>query len=233
MKTVLVIVVIVGGLIAYYGGVTYRKFEISKALVAQAESFEKNGAGMSLLVLGDSTAVGVGADRADASVPALLANAIGVSSVENQAVSGARVRDLYAQIQNAEHERYAYILVMVGGNDIIRFKSAQGAAAELEEVIGTLPAHDHLIVLTAGNVGGAAFFPWFIRPFYTALNKKYHATFQEAVENDGGTYVNLYEPPSTDPFVQDPETYLAGDGLHPSSLGYALWFQKIRTQLDL
>jgi lysophospholipase L1-like esterase len=88
-----------------------------------------------------------------------------------------------------------------------------------------------LIVLSAGNVGAATYFPSFIRPFYTKLNLSYHKVFGKIVAEAGGVYVNLYEPSERDPFTQEPERYLSADGLHPSGEGYDLWFQKVEATL--
>ena len=45
------------------------------------------------------------------------------------------------------------------------------------------------------------------------------------------TYVDLYEDPSVDVFVLEPERYMALDGLHPSADGYGIWYAKLRPGL--
>ena len=42
----------------------------------------------------------------------------------------------------------------------------------------------------------------------------------------GAPVVGLRPPPDQDPFVQQPDRDQAADGLHPSSEGGALWFQR-------
>jgi len=44
----------------------------------------------------------------------------------------------------------------------------------------------------------------------------------------GAPLVGLRPPPDQDPFVQQPQRYQAADGLHPSSKGDALWFQRLQ-----
>lgn len=219
--------------ILYYGGSMYQKFRVSQSLVQRAEPFTRTGetASTTLLVLGDSTAVGVGADRPEDTLGARLATAIDAEYVENQARSGAVTADLDAQIDGASRTQYDYVLVQIGANDIIRFRSADTVARQLAAALAQLPEHDHLIVLTAGNVGAAPFFPSFMGPFYTKRNKEYQEQFALVVREAGGTYVDLYEPPDEDVFAQQPDVYLAADGLHPSSKGYERWFEAVAAHL--
>jgi lysophospholipase L1-like esterase len=122
---------------------------------------------------------------------------------------------------------YSYILVAIGGNDIIRFHDVHGATESLREALQALPKTEKLILHSAGNVGASTLFPWFVRPFHTSLTISYHQAFTQVVRENGGTYVNLYLDPKVDPFTSEPHIYLSKDGLHPSSAGYKLWFESI------
>ncbi len=210
--------------------VFYRKVQVSKTLIEKAEPFALSSSDMrvTLLVLGDSTAVGVGADAPQDTVPGLLAQKIGATYVENRAVSGARLKDIPGQIAASSVSSFDTALLMVGGNDIIRFAGSDRTADELSHALDALQEKGgRVYVMSAGNVGSATLFPWFIRPFHTSLNLRYHDVFARVAAAHGATYVNLYSPPEEDPFVKQPETYLAKDGLHPSSEGYALWFSRL------
>jgi lysophospholipase L1-like esterase len=184
-----------------------------------------------MLVLGDSTAVGVGAARPEESLAGLIANKESFGHVENYAMSGAVVADIAGQITKAKRSKYDFILIQIGGNDIIRFRSAASQAALLAVSLEKLPSASQTLLLTAGNVGGTTLFPLPMRPFYERLTLQYHEAFAEVAREKGIIYVNLYVPPAQDPFVQDPDIYLAKDGLHPSSAGYQRWFEQIQKQL--
>lgn len=189
-------------------------------------------ASVSLLVVGDSTGEGVGAARPEESIAGLLAQHLGATYVENRAVSGARVSDLREHVSAASLPSYTVILVQIGGNDIINFHSSTRAAEELVPILKTLSEKTNsLYLMSAGNVGAATAFPYILRPIYHALTREYHSAFQTVADREGAVYVNLYAHPSVDPFVKDPEHYLA-DGLHPSSDGYALWFEKLKSKLS-
>ncbi|MEK9176662.1 MAG: GDSL-type esterase/lipase family protein, partial [Patescibacteria group bacterium] len=141
--------------------------------------------------------------------------------------------DLPIQIAGARLDRYAFILIAVGANDIISFGRSSSAMKKFELALSKLPPAGQVVVHSAGNVGGTTLFPFFIRPVYTWLTKKYHAGFEKLAAEKGFTYVNLYQPSSEDPFVREPKVYLAPDGLHPSSEGYRAWFEKIRPAIRL
>lgn len=210
-----------------------RKVHVSRLLAEKAIAYTKAGTDdRALLVLGDSTAVGVGASRSEDSLAARMADEIRASRVENYAVSGARVRDLTEQLSAAQLEEYALILIGIGANDVVRFADAQTSAATLSEAMKGLPLHHKLVVYMAGNLGGTNLFPSFMNEQYRQRTLAYHAAFARVVSEQGGTYVNLYADPEDDPFAKDPERYLAQDGFHPSSDGYALWFEKIRNVLQ-
>lgn len=234
MKTFLILLALALVLyVAYSSYSFYRKIEISKVIVEKAVPFSKTGGdGPSLLVVGDSTGVGVGAENPEESVAGRLAGKIGAGYVENLSVSGAVTEDLAGQIARASRDSYDYVLVQIGGNDIIQFKSVEEAGANLDSALAQLGAKsDQIYVLSAGNVGATSLFPYVVRPFHTRLNQKYHAAFEEVASRNGATYVNLYTPPEEDPFTKEPEVYLAADGLHPSGVGYGNWFERLDSLL--
>ena len=220
--------------IAFWSGNLYLKARASRALM-QEETAYRNETGdyaKTLLVLGDSTGVGVGAGKPESSVAGRLAAHLSATHVENYAESGAETIDLAPQIRQAKLPRYDSILIHIGGNDILWFHGAKKTGATLKDALSKLPDADQVIILSAGNVGGATTFPPPIRPFHTWLTKEFHKEFAKAASVSGATYINLYEPPNTDPFLENPERYLSEDGLHPSAEGYELWFKKLTAQLD-
>lgn len=220
-------------LFAYWGIKFYLTVQVSKKLIQAAVPYEKKSgdASVAVLVLGDSTAVGVGASLPTETVAGRVSEHIGATSVENYAVSGAVTADLQGQARNAQLDRYRLIVIQIGGNDIIRFTSEKKAAEQLKAVIAALPAADKVVIISAGDVGGATLFPFPVRPFHTRLNQKYHDAFAAVAEETGTTYVNFGESPATKEINARPDIYLAADGLHPSSEGYRLWFEEMRPSL--
>lgn len=216
--------------VSYWGANTFFKARASKALMENPTPYHRpsDDRRFSLLVLGDSTAVGIGADKPEDSVPGLLAHFVGATHVENYAVVGAGVEDLPSQVSKAQLTRYDLILLMTGGNNILAFDDVRWAGRTLGEVIAELPQAGKVILMSAGNAGGATIFPPPVRFFHTQTNKRYHQEFERVAHAWGALYVNLYEPKGQDPFLDNPGFYLSEDGLHPSSEGYRLWFEKLK-----
>jgi len=226
-------VVVILALVCYWAGNTLLKAKASKRLMEIETPYRNESAdyAKTMLVLGDSTGVGVGAQKPEDTVAGLTAAYIGATYAENYAVSGAAVEELPGQIAKAKCDSYDLVLVHIGGNDILAGNDPKKVAPRLTEILKTLPQAGKVVVLSAGNVGGATIFPHVIRPFHMWLTLAYHKAFTPAVESAGGTYVNLYMPLLKDPFLRRPNYYLAPDGLHPSSAGYALWFEKVKEAL--
>lgn len=219
-----------------YLGYEYARFHslliTSESLVRGAVPFERVEGNPAILILGDSLGVGVGTAKPEESIAGRVGAAYPEYAIENHAVSGARIGDLPAQFAFAQRTEYAFVLIHIGANDIIRFRSAEDAAAELTKyLIEAKKLSPHVVFLTAGDVGRTQFFPWFMNPYYHRATLRYHAEFERIASETGTTYVSLYQPVEEDLFTQDPKQYYTADMLHPSSEGYALWFERVRTVL--
>ena len=211
---------------------TYRLSQISKKLVQRATPYiREGGAEKALLVVGDSTGVGVGAVRPEDSVAGRLAVHMQASRVENYSVSGARAKDLKGQIKNAKLPHYSIILVQIGANDILHFQSAKKTAALLRDALHTLPKADAVYLMSAGNIGAAPLLPSLLRAYYSWETPSYHHEFTLLARSLGITYINLYVPPERDPFILDALHYFAPDKFHPNSEGYRLWFEQLQKYL--
>lgn len=230
MRTLLFILGGIGLLlVAYWSVKFYLTVQVSKRLIDEAVPYERyaENPARTMLVLGDSTAVGIGAARPEESVAGRIAREIPIDAVENRAVSGAVIKDLAAQAAGASRAEYDLILIQVGGNDIIRFTSAKEAGTALREALQVLPAADEVLMISAGDVGGATLFPEPVRPFHSRLNRAYHDTFAQVAAEADVTYVSFKDAASTKEIRDNPDVYLAADGLHPSSEGYRLWFEEM------
>lgn len=233
MKILVLVTILIFVFFTYYLLNLRANIIISKKIVASTKSFKivGNDKKVSVLVLGDSTAVGVGASKPEDSIPGLFAKKVGATYLENYAVSGKEVNDLPVQISKAELKKYDYILVQIGGNDIVARHDSKETIDNLIKILKTLPEHEKLVVICCGNVGAADILPWFVRPYYRGLTLQYHANLIQAVPSVGGVYVDLYDDKSIDPFIIDPARYLAKDKFHPSGEGYMVWFKKIEKVL--
>ena len=217
------------------GWMTYR-LDQSRKLAAASEPFsvEPAIADRRLLIAGDSTGVGTGASSPQMSVAGQLAALRPRLAITNLSADGARFVDVLRQLESIPAGRYDIVLIMAGGNDVIRLTPADELRNTIEAVadraISVAPA---VIFLPAGNVGNAPFFfpPW--SWWMSARARDLHEFVLAAATRTGATYVNLYKPAADDPFARQPKLLHASDGLHPSDAGYALWLETLLAQSPL
>lgn len=203
----------------------------SVELARQSEPYQAMpaNASASLLVVGDSTAVGTGASTPGGSVAGLIAQDHPQLTIVNRARDGAKFSDIARQLEG--NDRFDAILVLGGGNDVIRLtresllEQDTARAAELARVRARL-----VVFMPSGNVGSAPFFfpPW--SWLMTQRSRTLHRLVQQAAADNGALYVNLYKEKSEDPFAQRPDELNAKDGLHPSDAGYRLWYEELNRQ---
>lgn len=206
----------------------------SAELARQSEPFQAlpAGAAASLLLVGDSTAVGTGASSPEHSVAGLIARDHPDLKIVNRAKDGAQFADIARQLEG--DERFDAILVLGGGNDVIRMTRSGPLEREIARATELARKRAALVVLMpSGNVGSAPFFfaPW--SWLMTQRSRLLHRFVREAAAANGALYVNLFREKTDDPFAQHPDTLNAKDGLHPSDAGYRLWYGELKAQADL
>ncbi len=223
-----VLLIIVAYLIYNTLRISYAR-SIGFAAVEKATAYQRAEGSKKILVIGDSTAVGVGASTPAGSTAGLFASKYPSFAVENRAVSGAKLEGARQQLREAG-ERYDRILIQAGANDVIYGTRASDARSSLVKLFAEARAKSNSVTyLCCGNVGRVPVFFW---PLSTYMTYRAHAYLEEAqkvAKENGVTFVNLWFPPESDPFEKDKSLY-APDGLHLSDGGYKVWFSEIERQ---
>jgi len=184
-----------------------------------------------LLIVGDSTAVGTGASEPRSSVAGLLGQAFPGLQIVNRARDGAKFAAVLSQLEGSEP--FDMVLVMAGGNDVVRLRGLAGLNSDVDQVTCLARQRARLVVLMpAGNVGNAPFFVAPLSWLMTWRSRRLQALAVEAAARHGAVLVKLFREAADDPFVQRPELN-AADGLHPSDAGYRAWFGELMAQADL
>lgn len=186
----------------------------------------------SLLIVGDSTALGTGASTPQASLAGRIAAHYPRLRVRNLARAGARFADIAEQLRHAG--RHDLILVAGGANDVMRMTPRRRLAQDIDLTLRRAGARAQRVVLVpAPNVGNAPFFP---RPLSWLLSRRarlLHRLARAGAGTVGAAYVDLYRERAADPFARHPQRLIAADCLHPSDAGYGIWFDELERQAPL
>src|SRR3989338_2350405 len=189
--------------------------------------------GKRILIVGDSTAFGRGADKPEDSIAGRLGHDFPGTEIINTAVNGSLTKHAIAQLARAGSKPFDMIIVCTGGNDIWHFTRL----APLEQSLNRLlkdaaeKCDRKVIVLFYANLGSAPVFPPAIRWILSKRTQKVHSIFvrQTALQNvplielyTGATNRDIY---MRNPFLEDPKQYYAKDRMHPNSNGYRLWYK--------
>lgn len=186
----------------------------------------------SLLIVGDSTAVGTGATSPANSLAGLIARDHPQLRIVNRAQDGAKFAGIVQQLESTDGgEKFDAILVLGGGNDVIRMTRYGAMAQDIARSAQLARTHAGLVVvMPAGNVGNAPFFfppvSWWMSRRAAAL----HRFVREAASDNGALFVDLYKDKANDPFAQRATELNAADGLHPNDAGYRVWYEELKAQ---
>jgi lysophospholipase L1-like esterase len=177
------------------------------------------------VVLGDSSAVGLGVEHA-AETPGVLVAAALAELAERPvrlakfARSGAVSRELAGQVERALVERPDVALIMIGANDVTsRARPAESVRA-LAEAVRTLIAADcQVVVGTCPDLGTIRPIRQPLRLLARRWSRSLAAAQTIAVVAEGGRTVSLGSV--LGPSFASDRTMFSSDEFHPSAAGYA------------
>ena len=198
----------------------------------QTSPYTQSGSGAGLIVVvGDSTAYGTGVKKRSESVAGRIGADYPEYEVRTLAKNGRLIGEVIPALQQADLPSPAEVLVLqIGGNDILQSRTKE--QIEDDTRIMLIEAKEYakrVVFISCGNVGSAAAFVKngqvdTVREERTLIAREIFVRLSSEL---GVTYVDLFIPKETDPFLQSPEVYFAMDGLHPSGAGYGLWYQSL------
>jgi lysophospholipase L1-like esterase len=186
-----------------------------------------SGAPMRLLMLGDSTAAGLGVERTEETVGGRLAELIAATGrqvrLDSVAVAGSRTADLSTQVSRALVRSAPDIaVILVGSADATHFTSLGQVAAHLAAAVRRLrSAGAEVVVGTCPDLGAARSMAQPLRELIGWAGRRVGEASRQGAVDGGGVVIDLAA--RTGPvFRADPGT-LSADGYHPSADGYQLW----------
>ncbi|HEY8914368.1 SGNH/GDSL hydrolase family protein [Lacisediminihabitans sp.] len=180
-----------------------------------------------LLVLGDSTAAGVGAGSQDEALPGNLAREVlrvAGRGTRWDAVgeNGATARDLLQRfIGPATEQRYDLVFLSIGANDALALRSRLAFARDVRELVASLRAASPDAVILVSLM------PRFDRFSSLANPLRWNLALHAASLDDGARAAvagldRVFAIPKPPPYTP---TFWASDLFHPSASGYREWIE--------
>ena len=188
------------------------------------------------LVLGDSTAAGVGG-RYEEGIAVLTAARLGERrevAMTNLAVSGARVRDvLREQLPRLDGARPELVLLSVGANDVTHLTPVRSMQRDLREVVRELRAVNPavaIVITGSPDMGSPPRIPRLLRGIASWRTKQVNRMFRAEGEALGLTFAPIAE--KTGPLFRRDRSLFAADRFHPNERGYGTWVPVLNEALD-
>lgn len=184
------------------------------------------GTPLSLAVLGDSSAAGLGVESPSETPPALLASGVAHASgrpvsVTTFAAIGAMSRDLAAQVDRALAVQPELAVVMIGANDVTHKVRVPDAVRDLAAAVTRLRRHGcHVVVVTCPDLGTIEPIAPPLRWVARRWSRQLAAVQTIAVVEAGGRTVSLGDLLGPE-FAARPSEMFSPDRFHPSASGYA------------
>ena len=195
----------------------------------EREGLIGQGKPLSLLILGDSAAAGVGVEtQQDA-----LSGAI-ISELKNEyilqwklhAKTGDTTKQVYQALQQLEQRKYDVVVTSIGVNDVTKLTSAKSWIKQQKQLFTQIQNHFQPKLIIVSGVPPMQHFPALPDPL-AWLFGKYAAQMNQALQQ-------WLAPQSQFRFIQyDIENFqamnlpMASDGFHPSKEIYAIWGQQV------
>jgi lysophospholipase L1-like esterase len=186
------------------------------------------GQPVELLLLGDSSAAGMGADAAHQTVGAIIANGVAALSgrpvrLTNVAVIGAESSGLDVQLATALGivAKPDVAVILIGANDVTHRIDKSIAVRHLEQTVRALRATDcEVIVGTCPDLGTIEPVAQPLRLLARRWSRDLAAAQTVAVIEAGGRTVSLGDLLGTE-FAKSSREMFSHDRFHPSPAGYA------------
>lgn len=185
-----------------------------------------DGQPIELLVLGDSLAAGLGAEKRKHTFGARLAKEVGVLTgrpvqLRTAAVVGSESHMLAEQMRGLPDTYLPDVaVIVVGGNDVTHLISPAEACSHLEHAVRSLRSRGtEVVVGTCPDLGSLRAVPQPLRSLLSRMSKRMARAQTRTVSRAGGVAVSLRH--TVGPvFRAEPGKMFSLDQFHPSAAGY-------------
>lgn len=185
-----------------------------------------DGEPLTLALLGDSSAAGLGVDHPHQTPGAMLAAGLSECAdrpvrLVNPAVVGARSSDLVQQVDAIEDCRPDAVVIMIGANDVTHRVKPPTAVRHLDHVVRRVrDLGAEVVVGTCPDLGTVEPVPQPLRYIARRSSRQLAAAQTIVVVEAGGRTVSLGDILGPE-FAASPKEMFGPDRFHPSVAGYA------------
>lgn len=206
---------------------------VSGRIQSATEPYEQNPLhpALSMLVLGDSTAIGTGARDNHETTAGRLGQDFPQAKIVNRGMNGKQTAMLVQDLAK-EEGHFDLLLIQIGANDTLRFTNLGKLRVDTQALVEEAKKRsDRVVLLSSGDVGKAPFFPQFLRGPWSKRTVLVRDLFKAEAKRQNIVYVDLLAADVSDIFLTDIPRYHSPDLLHPTGDGYAIWYAEIKKSL--
>ncbi|WP_291780325.1 SGNH/GDSL hydrolase family protein [Cecembia sp.] len=218
----------------YYQGKKLRH-KISR-LPSHAEylAFQSKNSRSNILIIGESTAAGVGASSEETTFASQIYRQLGSEfSVYNLGKNGIRAERLKRLLVHGKQEistKIQIAIILIGANDCFKFTPPSKFQKELREFLHLLTntygmEMEKVIIPTVPPVHQFPALPWIIR-FFLGWHRKMLIREIQHLEKKVPQF--KYKPMET----KLDASFFAEDGIHPSDLGYESMARRVLQEIS-
>ena len=191
-----------------------------------------------ILVIGDSTAYGTGAEKREHSLVGRLARDYPDAHIDNFSENGMSLAKLFKKLNDLPFNRkYDLIMIHIGGIDVISMTPSSRMTILTRQILKRSllllkkPTPKNVVFVSVNNAGCAPAFRFPLDQLFEKRSKKLRDISDKICRDYQATHVALFEEKPDDPLAKDPQSLYAKDGIHPNDNGYGFWYDKVKSHI--
>ena len=177
-----------------------------------------------ILVLGDSTGYGTGADKVEDTLLGRFAHDFPNVEVNNYAVNGSVTNNLIKQLEKVHDKNYNLTIISSGGNDTWKMTNLHEVERDLRIALTMAQkiTGNNIALIIYNNSASGPVFPFFVRGLILKRTRQINEIYTRV-----GNEFNLQTVPIFLPGEKCRLNFFSRDGLHPSSEGYRIMYIRL------
>lgn len=185
-----------------------------------------------VMFIGDSTAVGTGAQHPSRSIASQLAQDFPDITIMNHGINGASSKDLIVLLSQHPEWRADLLIIHIGGIDIMGLRSIRSLRSNTVSILRLAKRiAPRIVLVTPPDLGSIPYFRFPLSLLFSLRSRQARDFVLHRAKKGDFVHVDLYTDAPDDPFRTDRSRYFATDHIHPSDDGYALWYEAIKQAL--